>query len=254
MAVRELSLFFPAHNEEESVAETVTAAKAAAERLSLTRYELVVVDDGSTDGTGPIADALSRDDPRIRVVHHPERRGYGAALRSGLAAARYEWVFWSDSDGQFDLGEIARLVAHSDSFDVIIGYRVRRADHVVRRINTFMWTVLVRTVFGLRVRDVDCAFKLMRRSWLDEIPALRCEGALVSTELLVRLEQAGARRRQIGVDHRPRRAGTPSGANWRVIATAFVEMLRERRAIGRARDRSGSRATQRAVAGLRGRG
>jgi glycosyltransferase involved in cell wall biosynthesis len=233
--VDELSIFFPAYNEEESVAATVESAIRAVEKLQVPRCELIVVDDGSTDATREVAGALARGDPRVRVVHHRRNRGYGAALKSGFAASRYEWIFWTDADGQFDVSDLETFLHYTDSYDAIVGYRAKRADNALRRLNTYLWNALVRSAFRLEIRDVDCAFKLMRRSCLERIPPLECEGALLSTELLVRLAQAGIPFKQLAVRHQPRRAGQASGASVKVVTKAFVELFQRRSAIGNAR-------------------
>src|SRR5262249_12063244 len=154
--VRDLSVFFPAHNEAESLARTVTSAVTALERLGLQDLEIILVDDGSTDGTAAIAQRLAAKDSRIRLVHHPMNRGYGAALRSGFAAARRDWIFYTDSDGQFDLSDIDRLLPYARDFDAVVGYRIRRSDHPMRRVNQALWSGLVRRMLGVDVRDVDC--------------------------------------------------------------------------------------------------
>ncbi len=208
---------------------TVTSALAVLERRGLREFEVIVVDDGSTDGTTAVADGLSARDRRVRVVHHATNRGYGAAVRSGLAAARLEWIFYTDSDGQFDLDEIDLLLAEADRCDAVIGYRRHRSDGAVRRLNQTLWAAVVRATLGVAVRDVDCAFKLLRRSYVERVMPLESEGAVISAELLVKLQRAGARVTQVGVTHYPRSAGTPSGNNPRVIARAFRELFRLRR-------------------------
>jgi glycosyltransferase involved in cell wall biosynthesis len=229
--IESLSVFFPAYNEEANIERTVTNAKAALDRVGVATYELIVVDDGSVDRTGAIADELAVSDPRVRVVHHDVNRGYGAALRSGLAASRHPWVFWTDGDGQFDVAEVAKLFAVADDADIVAGYRMHRADHVVRRVNARLWTLVVRVALGLRVRDVDCAFKLLRREWLDRITPIESDGALASAELLVKLACAGARRVEVGVHHYPRVAGEPTGGSPRVIFAALRDLARQRRAL-----------------------
>ena len=229
MSVRELSVFFPAHDEVENLERTMTAALAFLDDMDLDASEVIVVDDGSTDGTGDVADALALKDPRVRVVHHGSNRGYGAALKSGFGAARLEWVFYTDSDGQFDLGDLNRLLPFAGEFDAVIGYRQRRSDHFVRTVNQSLWTALVHSLFRLGLRDVDCAFKLVRRASLERVGPLVSEGAVISTELLVKLRLTGARVKQVGVNHYPRTAGRASGGSPRVIARAFRELVRLRR-------------------------
>jgi glycosyltransferase involved in cell wall biosynthesis len=229
--VRELSVFFPAHDEAENLTRTVTSAVTALDRLGLHDLEVVLVDDGSTDGTGDIAESLAAGDPRIRVVHHPVNRGYGAALKSGFAAARREWIFYTDSDGQFDVADIGLLLPYAGEFDAIVGYRIHRSDHLVRKLNQALWSRLVRRVLGIDIRDVDCAFKLLRRASVERIEPLTSEGAVISAELLVKLQRSGARLKQVGISHHPRLAGKPSGGDPRVIARAFRELFRLRRSL-----------------------
>ena len=229
--VRALSIFLPAHNESDNLERTVKSAITALEHLEIPAVEVIVVDDGSTDGTGDIADALAASDARIRAVHHPTNRGYGAALKSGFAEARRDWVFYTDSDGQFDVGDIHLLLTYAGDYDAVVGYRTRRSDHAIRKLNQALWSRLVRRVLGIDSRDVDCAFKLIRRTSLERIGPLVSDGAVISAELLVKLERSGARVKQVGVPHYPRVAGKPSGGDLRVIARAFRELFRLRRTL-----------------------
>jgi glycosyltransferase involved in cell wall biosynthesis len=228
-AVSELSVFFPAHDEAANLEPTVDAALTVLKGLALQEYEVIIVDDGSTDGTGAIADELAERHTSVRVIHHDTNRGYGAALRSGLAAARLDWIFYSDSDRQFDLSEIELLLPYAEDFDAVIGYRTNRSEGAVRKINQFLWTRVIRLLFRLDVRDVDCAFKLLRRSAVEQVSPLASDGAVISAELLVKLQRAGASIKQVGVSHHPRSAGRPSGGSPRVIARAFRELFRLRR-------------------------
>jgi glycosyltransferase involved in cell wall biosynthesis len=229
--VRELSAVLPAHDEEGNIERTVREVTAALDGLGLDRFEVIVVDDGSADATPALADAMAEADPRVRAVHHPRNRGYGGAVRSGFDAARYDWVFLTDGDGQFDPAELAVLLPLADEADAVVGYRRDRADHAGRRVNAWLWAQVVRLVVGIHVRDVDCAFKLLRRSRLVEVGPLEADGAVISAELLLKLDRAGVVVRQVPVSHRPRQAGTPSGADPRVIARAFRELVRLRRAM-----------------------
>jgi glycosyltransferase involved in cell wall biosynthesis len=165
-------------------------------------------------------------------VTHPANRGYGAALRSGFDAASYEWVFMMDADNQFDPDEIARLLAMSEEADVVAGYRRRRRDPLVRRLNALAFFSLVRLLFGRLVRDVNCAFKLIRRDLLCGLD-LRSNGALINTELLVKARQRGARIVEVAVEHYPRESGKQTGANPRVVLRAFSELIAFRRSMGR---------------------
>lgn len=217
-----LTAFIPVRNEEDDV---VPAAEALLRTLPTVaeRSELVIVDDGSTDRTGELADAFARRHPTVRVIHHPVGRGYGAALRTGLAAARAEYVFFTDGDRQFDPADLAALVRHARNADAVVGYRRVRQDPVRRRVSGSAWNALVRVVLGLRVRDVNCAFKLLRRSTVaDFAPA--SDGAAISAELMLHLHRTGRRVVEVPVAHRPRHAGRPSGGRPRVVARAFVEL------------------------------
>ncbi len=222
-----LSAFFPAYNEEGNISETV---RQALEVLSAYAdpFEVIVVDDGSTDRTAEVVQDLMAEDPRVRLVRHGRNRGYGAALRTGFAAARYEWVFFSDADLQFDLRDLERLLPHMAHADLIVGYRLRRRDPLHRRLIGRVWNWLVRWGFGVRVRDVDCAFKLLRRELVQRLP-LRSDGAFLSTELLCRAAAAGARIVEVGIPHYPRRWGKQGGASPRVILRALGEMWQLRR-------------------------
>jgi glycosyltransferase involved in cell wall biosynthesis len=233
-----LSVVLPCFDEAPNVAAAVAEARRAAARWA-DRFEVVVVDDGSRDGTRAVAAALAAADPRVRVVVHERNRGYGAAVRSGLAATRMPWVLLTDGDLQFDLAELERFLPAAASHDLVAGYRMDRADPAARRLAAHAWNVLMRRSFGVTLRDVDCAFKLLRGDAARALP-LRSEGAMVSTELLVRAAAAGWRIEEVGVHHRPRQAGEPTGGDLRVIARAF----RERRALLRAlrEERRGPRA------------
>jgi glycosyltransferase involved in cell wall biosynthesis len=230
--LRSLTVVLPCHDEEDNVATAIRDAREAAERAALD-HEIVVVDDGSADATGRLAAAAAAEDPRVRVVVHDENRGYGAALRSGIAAARCDWILLTDADLQFDLFELVRFVAPARTHDVIVGYRLVRMDPLMRRVNAYAWNRLVGRVFDLDVRDVDCAFKLIRRD-LGQRLALTADGAMISTELVARAALAGASIAELGVRHRPRVAGRQSGAEPAVVLGAFRELRRIRAELGAA--------------------
>ena len=220
--LRGLSIVLPCHDEAENIERAVGEATAAGE-LVADAHEVIVVDDGSTDDTRALAQDLAAVDPRVRVLVHETNRGYGAAVRTGLAAARLEWVILTDADLQFDLSELTRFAPVAPSCDIVTGYRVHRADPPHRLLNAAAWNMLVRRTFDLGLRDVDCAFKLMRRDVVQALP-LTADGAMVSTELVIRAREAGARIVELGVGHRPRAAGRSSGASPRVVVRAFREL------------------------------
>jgi glycosyltransferase involved in cell wall biosynthesis len=233
-----LSWFFPAHNEEANVRGLVEEALQTLPGLAET-FEIVIVDDGSRDGTGRIADELTTAHPGIvRAVHHPTNLGYGAALRSGFRAARHDHVAYTDGDRQFRVPDIARLIdrlAEPDRPDVVVGYRIKRADPLVRTLYARAYRVANRIFFGLRVRDVDCACKLFRREALDGL-AVESGGAFFSAELLIKLQVAGRSVAEVGVPHHPRTAGSPTGAKPSVVFRAVRDfwLLRLRMWVNRA--------------------
>lgn len=221
-----LSVFFPCHNEVENIEGLVTRTLEVLPRVA-EQYEIIIVNDGSTDGTRELADELARTREHVRAVHHEKNRGYGGALQSGFAAARFEYVFLTDGDGQFDIGEIDRLVARLPEADMVLGWRIKRADPFIRLVNAKAYCTMIRVLFGLKVRDIDCAFKLVPRRVTEAI-SLRSEGALISAELLIKAQHAGFSFTQVGVNHYPRVAGTQSGAKLSVILRMFRELWRLR--------------------------
>ncbi len=215
-----VSLVLPARDEAHSIGTALERARAALGRLTK-EYEILVVDDGSRDATAEIAARV----PEARLLHHGRGLGYGAALRTGLAAARMDWIAFTDADLQFDLDELERLLAVADDADLVIGVRAPRRDPLRRRLLGRGWNALVRALLGTPVRDVNCAFKLLRRSALLGLP-LQSTGAAINAELLARALARGLRLREVPVSHFPRRLGRASGARPAVIARALVELAR----------------------------
>jgi glycosyltransferase involved in cell wall biosynthesis len=221
-----LSFFFPALNEEAHVRAVIDEALAMLPRFT-PDLEVTVVDDGSTDQSGAIADDAAARDPRVRVIHHRHRRGYGGAIRSGLTAATKDWIFYTDGDRQFALEDLARLIDASGDADAVVGYRIKRADPARRRFVAWVYNRLIRVLFGGGWRDVDCAFKLFRRDVFARVPLarIRSNGAFFSPELLITLRHGGVRIKQVGVRHFPRTAGEEKGATPRVVARAIRDLF-----------------------------
>jgi len=238
--VPRLSYFFPAHNEEANVAGLVEEALAVLPSIADT-FEIIVVDDGSRDRTPAIADELTAGHPDVvRAVHHSTNRGYGGALRSGFGAARFELVAFTDGDRQFQVGDLARLtarLAEPDAPDVVAGYRIARADPLIRTIYAKAYRLANRIFFGLRVTDVDCACKLFRTEALDGL-RVESEGAFFSAELLIKLQAAGRSVAEVGVPHYARTAGSPTGAKPQVILRAVRDFWRLRLHMWVNRDRA----------------
>jgi glycosyltransferase involved in cell wall biosynthesis len=225
-----LSYFFPAHNEEANLDGLVEEALATLPTLADT-FEIVIVDDGSRDATGRMADALAAAHPGVvRAVHHPTNLGYGAALRSGFRAARHDHVAFTDGDRQFRVADVGRLIdrmAADDQPDVVVGFRITRADPLVRTLYARAYRLANRIFFGLKVRDVDCACKLFRRPALDGL-AVESGGAFFSAELLIKLQAAGRSVAEVGVPHHPRTAGAATGAKPSVVFRAVRDFWRLR--------------------------
>ncbi|MBN1341918.1 MAG: glycosyltransferase family 2 protein [Phycisphaerae bacterium] len=219
-----LSVFYPCYNEEANVERTTKAALDAAAKIT-DDYEIIIVNDGSKDRTGEIADRLAGEHDKVRAVHNNPNLGYGGALQRGFREATKEYVFYTDGDGQFDFQEIPKLLPLLKEYDIVSAYRIDRKDPLVRKLNAFAWTTLVNTVFWLWLRDIDCAFKIYPRRLFDEIK-MKSMGALIDTEILARAKYRGYTIGQIGVHHYPRTAGEQTGANFRVILRAFKELFK----------------------------
>jgi glycosyltransferase involved in cell wall biosynthesis len=177
-----------------------------------------------------VADTLAETYEPVRVIHHDTNLGYGAALQSGFRGAQKDLIFYTDGDGQFDIAELPPLLDLIQDCDIVSCYRLNRQDPVIRKINGWCWTRLVCLVFGLHMRDIDCAFKLYKREVFDQMP-LRSTGALIDTEVMARATRKGCRIVQRGVHHYPRTAGMQTGANLRVVLRAFVELFHLRKHI-----------------------
>ncbi len=226
--ISELSVFFPAYNEEAHIGETIRRAIIVLEKVA-DKWEIVVVDDGSKDTTGRIVQSLAKDEKRIKLVTHAPNRGYGASLKSGFYNSRYSWIAFTDSDGQFDFSEITKLIKTRDATgaDLIVGYYLKRSVPFYRKLNTFLWQIIVRMLFGLKVRDIDCGFKLISKKVIDKIPKLESErGAFISSEFLIKAQKYGFKIVEVGVHHYPRVAGKGTGADFNVIVKSFIDLFK----------------------------
>lgn len=219
--IDELSLFFPCHNEVENLDALVAEAMSALPKLAR-RYEVIIVDDGSTDGTADVAAQLQADHPSVvRVIRHDANRGYGGALRSGFGGSRFDWIAFTDGDRQFRVADLAALISAVPMGETVaVGYRVKRADPLLRKIYAGVYRIANRVWFGLTVRDVDCAMKLFPRAALRDL-AVASNGAFFSAELLIKLKARGVPLVEVGVPHFPRAAGSASGARPAVVGAAI---------------------------------
>lgn len=219
-----ISAFFPCFNEEASI-EPLTRKMIAVLQKLTDDFEVILVNDGSADNTPVIADRLAKEIPQVRVVHHARNLGYGKALQSGFRAATKELVFYTDGDNQFDVEELADILPLIESCDIVSCYRLNRQDGPMRKLNAACWTRLVCFLFKMKLRDIDCAFKLYRRPIFDGMNLIST-GALIDTEVLARATKKGCSIIQRGVHHYPRKAGNPTGAKLSVIFRAFKELFR----------------------------
>lgn len=226
MVVKNISVFFPMVNEEENLANTIDKAVKVLTKLGL-NYELLIIDDGSKDRTGEIADDLAKQNKRIRVIHHKVNGGYGEALKTGFYNSKNEVIVYTDGDGQFDFSEVTRLIDKLDSGDLIIGYRIKRQDAFVRLMFAKGWALALFLFFGLNLKDVDCGFKMIKKEVLEKIPKLEStRGGMINAELAIKAKKFGYRVAQVGVNHYPRTAGKPTGANINVILTSFKDLFK----------------------------
>lgn len=226
--IEKLSVFLPAYNEEANLERTV---KNVTENLkkNVLEWEIVIVNDGSKDKTGEIAQKLSKSNKNISVITHDPNRGYGAAFKSGLYGCKYPWISFIDSDGQFDFKEISRFIKTQEktNADLVIGYYLGRKVSALRKLNTKLWQIIVFILFGLNVRDIDCGFKLISKKVVDTIPKLESErGAFISSEFLIKAQKAKFKIVEIGVQHYPRKFGEATGAKLNVIVQSFIDLFK----------------------------
>lgn len=226
--VDELSVFFPAYNEEKNIKSTVEKAAEILPQVARS-WEILVVNDGSTDRTGEIIGGLIRKDPRLRMITHNPNRGYGAALATGFYKTSYKLVAFTDSDGQFDFSEISKFLEKQQETgaDLVIGYYLKRQVPFYRLLGTRAWQLMVFSLFDLNVRDIDCAFKLIKREVLEKIPPLESgRGPFISSELLIKAKKMGFKIIEVGVHHYPRTEGQSTGASMKVVLSGLSDLIR----------------------------
>lgn len=223
--IKEISVFFPFYNEQGNIEQVVQKAVSVLEKVAIS-YEVIIVDDGSFDNTDKIANSLTQVNSNIRLISHPTNLGYGEALKSGFYNAKYELIAFTDGDGQFDISEIESFLPYFPEYDFVIGYRKKRVDPLHRRVNGKLYRGFIWLIFGLRVHDIDCAFKVIKKEVLNKIPKLESSGALISAELIIKVQKAGFKIKEIPVTHLPRLVGTPTGANPKVIMKMFREVVK----------------------------
>ena len=218
-----LSVILPAYNEEELIGNTISNIMSVLTTW-MCDFEVIVVNDGSKDRTGEIIRQLGAYDQRIRLINHPVNKGYGAALVSGFEAVTKELAFFMDSDGQFDIRDLVRFFPLIEEFGAVIGYRIDRQDTWMRKLNAWGWNILVSFIFNVHVRDIDCAFKLIRAEFF-RTNQLETRGAMINAEILYKLARDGYIYTEVGVQHLSRLAGKATGAKPGVILKALREMF-----------------------------
>jgi glycosyltransferase involved in cell wall biosynthesis len=218
-----ISVFFPFYNEQDNICRVYESATMVLKNMG-SDYQIILVDDGSTDQTPQIADAIAKADPKVTVIHHSTNLGFGAALQSGFRAANKLLIFYSDGDGQFDLNELPPLVPLMNRCDIVSCYRLNRQDPFWRKFNAWCWTTFMCALFGLKLKDINCAFKLYKREIFGRIK-MQSTGALIHAEIFARATRQGFAITQTGVHHFPRIAGRQTGAKPKVIFRAFWELL-----------------------------
>ncbi len=218
-----ISIVLPAYNEEAVIATTVRRVFLALSHM-VADFEILVVNDGSKDRTGAIVAAISAQEPRVRLITHQVNQGAGAALVSGFIRASKAYTFYMDADGQFDINDLARLLPYLGEYDGVFGYRFNRQDPWIRKLNAWGWNKVVRFVFNVRVRDIDCAFKVFRTDYFRQV-VLEARGALLLTEVVYKFARAGYNYTEVPVRHLPREGGNPTGAKPSVILRAFKELF-----------------------------
>jgi len=226
--IKEISAFFPAYNEEENIEKTINSAQKILKKLAQ-NYEIIVVDDGSKDRTREIVKKLAEKNKKIKLISHKENMGYGAALISGFYNSKYEWIVFTDSDGQFDFSEIINFIEtqKKTNADLVIGHYIKRRVSFLRKLNTALWEFLIKVLFGFKVRDIDCGFKLIRKKVIEKIPKLESKrGAFISTEFLIKAQSQNFKIVEVPVHHYPRKRGKATGASLKVIVGSFKDLFK----------------------------
>lgn len=222
--VPELSIFFPFWNEEQNIESVVTKAISVASKIA-DKWEIIMIDDGSSDKTLEIAQKLAKEDSRLVALSHEKNRGYGASLKTGFSSAKYNLIVFNDGDGQFDFSEVEKFLIKIKSADIVIGVRKKRLDNPFRHFLMILLKIWDFFFFGFKFKDIDCGFKLFRRIAVEKILPLKSEGAMITTEILAKAKKAGLTIVEVDVIHYPRIYGDQSGGNLRVIVRAVKESL-----------------------------
>ena len=224
-----VSVIVPCYNEEKNIKSTVAKTIPVLKKIT-GKWEIILVNDGSKDNTAAVLTSIKKQFPQqIKIITHNPNRGYGGAVKSGLYNSKYKWITFTDSDGQFDFGEVVNLIKKQQQTqaDIVIGYYLSRQVSKLTILTSKIWELIVFILFGLKVTDIDCAFKLIRKKVVDTIPKLESErGAFISSEFLIKAKKAGFKIAEVGVHHYPRTEGQATGRNLKVILKSFSDLFR----------------------------
>lgn len=226
--INEISVFFPVYNEGATIESVVKKTRNILKEIA-GKWEIIIVNDGSSDNTDEISKRLVEEDKRIRLITHSPNRGYGAALKSGMYNSKYSWIAFTDADGQFDFSEIDKFIKKQKETDadLVIGYYLNRKVSFMRKLNTSLWEFMVFLLFGLKVKDIDCGFKLFKKKVADKMPNLEPErGAFITSEFLIKAKKFGFKIEEVGVHHYPRESGHGTGADLNVIVSSFIDLFK----------------------------
>lgn len=222
-----ISVFFPCYNEEKNIGMLLEKSLLFLPEIAYD-YEIIVIDDGSSDATLKIAQNISQKNPKVKVIRHETNRGYGAALRTGFENSEKEYIFFTDGDNQFDITEMTKLLPYIKDFDIVAGFRIKRKDNFIRKINEFGFNLLIQIFFGLKIKDLNCAFKIYKKETIKSL-TLRSNLGFINSELLIRAKKKGFTIKQMGVTHYPRQWGAQTGARLRVVFGSLKELFKLRK-------------------------
>ncbi len=218
-----LSVFFPAYYDEKNIGKVVHKAVAVLEESQLKDYEITIIEDGSPDKTAEAADKLAAQYPKVKVIHHEKNMGYGATLYEGFISAKFDYVFYSDGDNQFDLEELKKFIALIPFSDMVVGYRKKKQYSPYRKFTSFIYNIILRLVFGIDYIDIDCAFKVIKRDLFDKI-RVKTKDAFIDAEIMIRAHLLGYKATEIGVNHLPRLDGVSTAARPSIILRTIKEI------------------------------
>ncbi|MBI4234831.1 glycosyltransferase family 2 protein [Candidatus Peregrinibacteria bacterium] len=221
--LKEISYFCPAYNEEENLKTHIQKILPVLAAIA-DNYELLIINNGSTDQTPKIADNLAAQNPRIRVIHHESNRDYGGALKTGFENCNYEWIAYTDSDLQYDFGEIREMLPFLSECDGVIGIRKNRQDSLYRKFQSKIFNLLTKLMFRLKAKDINCSFKVIKKEFIDRIK-ITSRSSFIDAEILIKTQKKGAKFKEMEVTHYPRIAGAATGHRPQVIFITFKEMF-----------------------------